>query len=69
MERTAASWSARNRHMPTLSAYETDTAGTNADRTISYTYDALGRQVEVDDDAFATPTVYTYDPAEGRLTP
>ena len=38
-----------------------------AERVVTYKYDAFGRQVEVNDDAFATVTTYAYD-AEGRQT-
>lgn len=55
------------RHYDTLQAYQNDSTGTAAARRISYTYDAMGRQISVNDSAFPTPTTYGYD-ADGRVT-
>jgi RHS repeat-associated protein/fibro-slime domain-containing protein len=51
------------RYYSTIGDYQADTNGTNAARTIRYTYDELGRQVTVTDDAFGSQaTAYDYWP-------
>ncbi|MEM1011590.1 MAG: fibro-slime domain-containing protein [Planctomycetota bacterium] len=61
--------SAGRGRMTSMSYYdsEADHAAGTASRTVGYTYDALGRRVEVDDSQFLVPTTYAHD-AEGRLT-
>lgn len=45
----------------------TDFGNGTVARSVTYTYDAFGRQTEADDNAFTTATTYEYD-AEGRQT-
>jgi len=51
------------RYYTSLASYNSEVGPghPNAVRTISYTYDAFGRQVVVADTTFTTPTTYTYD--------